>query len=85
MSGKLNLDPNKAKKVEQKEIKEEDVAVVLVELLQNCGVLLGQIAESQAILAECASKTLELDLQEFEEGDDLGLDDSVEPIEPEVH
>jgi hypothetical protein len=79
MNNKLNLDPNKASKPEQKEVKEEDVAVVLVELLQNCGILLGQIAESQAILADCAQKTLELDLELVEEDDDF-----TPPIEPEV-
>jgi hypothetical protein len=83
MSNKLNLDPNKAQKSEPKEMKEEDFAVVLVELLQNCGVLLGQIAESQAVIADCAKKQLELDI-DFAESE-LDDDDHIEPIDPEIN
>ena len=80
MKNKLNLDPKKVIDVEPEKVKEEDVAVVLVELLQNCGILLGQIAESQAILADCAVKTLELDLEMVEDDEDES-----EPLEPEVN
>ena len=82
MSQKLNLDPNKASKSEQKDLKEEDFAVILVELLQNVGVLLAQISESQAILADCAKRTLEIDEAMLEAEED---EDDIEPIEPEIH
>ena len=82
MTDKLNLDPDKAKKVGQKEIKEEDVAVILVELLQNCGILLAQIAESQAIIADCSKKQLEMDIEFAQEEAEEAEDDDV--IEGEI-